>query len=104
MDCAYRRVRVDQAFTRKNPTMDDGIARADGELLSRPKGPVPKIRPMRIERLIAAGPPYTEEQQARILYHETQSAAEVARQLGRSIYWARTVLAWDLQQQQNKSA
>lgn len=89
----HGRVKLDQVFERKNPTMDDGIASADGDLHMKPLVP-----PMKIERLIAAGGRLTDEEQARVRCHQLGDLAAVAREMGRPIEWVRQACAWDIQQ------
>ena len=83
-----------------NPTADLAIARADGEDLNASIAytPMPKVRPMRIERLRAMGGPYTDEDRARLLYDEHKSSNKVAELMGRPVRWVREVCAWDIQQ------
>lgn len=84
----HGRVKLDQTFERKNPTMEDGIASADGDLHERLLVP-----PMKIERLIAAGGVLTPEETARVRYHQLGDLAAVAREMGRPESWVRQACA-----------
>lgn len=107
---------------RRNPTADDAIARADAPSPSPPepeqRGPnkaairqtgIPelhqvRLKPMKISRLIEAGPPYTLAEQARVLYHQLGDPATVADRIGQSKDWTEKVLAYDMAQRQELKA
>ena len=92
-----------------NPTMDKAIARVDGKdqpplVRYMRSGLVSGLRPMKVERLIAAGGILTEAEQARVAYYQTGDVDEVARRFKKPASWIRQVCAWDIEQRRIQSA
>ena len=92
-----------KAHVRVNPTMEDAVANSTKDLAWAAEhcakhGRLPGLKPMKIERLIAMGGPYSDEDQARVLYHQLGSEEKVADRMKKPRSWTRQVLAYDIEQ------
>ncbi|MFZ5816290.1 MAG: hypothetical protein ACOY93_13495 [Bacillota bacterium] len=104
---AVRRLspQMESRMAQINPTAELAILLADGDLTRDHDRPVNRqlIKPMSVERLIAAGGKLSEEEQARVRYHQLGDLVAVAKELGRSEEWVHQACAWDIEQRRSAS-